>query len=124
MPIKVLNNVYLLQDPERRYAYGHEYMSSMYDPVDEESVRKEALEQSKEKWMTPKGFVYPGFKSSIESNIHPYKPDETRMIELREVTELSILYHFLISLKVAFYSPNYPEIKMKLRATALLLDTL
>ncbi|KAJ6668404.1 hypothetical protein lerEdw1_015781 [Lerista edwardsae] len=74
----------IAQVPERRYAYGHDYLSSMYNPVDEDSALKEAIDQSKEKWLTSRGFVYPGFKSSIESNVHPRRPDETRVEELME----------------------------------------
>lgn len=38
-------------------------------------------------WLSPDGFVFPGFKSSIESNLHPRMPDEARVEELQEVTE-------------------------------------
>lgn len=48
---------------------------------------KEFCAKSKSMWLSPDGFVFPGFKSSIESNLHPQMPDEARLEELREVTE-------------------------------------
>ncbi|XP_042311413.1 uncharacterized protein KIAA1257 homolog isoform X1 [Sceloporus undulatus] len=74
----------MAQAPGQRFAYGHKYLSSMFDPVDEHSAKKESTEQSKKLWLSPDGFVYPGFKSSIESNLHPLMPDEARVMELSE----------------------------------------
>lgn len=48
---------------------------------------KEFSAKSKSMWLSPEGFVFPGFKSSIESNLHPQMPDEARLKELSEVTE-------------------------------------
>jgi len=48
---------------------------------------KESFAKSKSMWLSPDGFVFAGFKSSIESNLHPRMPDEARVEELREVTE-------------------------------------
>ncbi|XP_032996722.1 uncharacterized protein KIAA1257 homolog isoform X2 [Lacerta agilis] len=70
--------------PGNRFAYNHEYLSAIFDPVDEDSVLKESMHQSEMMWLSPGGFVYPGYKSSIESNRHPRKPDEARVMELRE----------------------------------------
>ncbi|XP_058026006.1 uncharacterized protein CFAP92 isoform X1 [Ahaetulla prasina] len=69
--------------PGKRFAYN-EYLSGMFDPVDEESILKERIQQSKKLWLYPGGFANPGFKSSADSNIHPRRPDEARLIELRE----------------------------------------
>ncbi|KAM3844709.1 uncharacterized protein CFAP92 [Vipera latastei] len=69
--------------PGKRYAYN-EYLSGMFDPVDEESILKERIQLSKKLWLYPGGFANPGFKSSADSNKHPRRPDEARVIELRE----------------------------------------
>ncbi|XP_053233709.1 uncharacterized protein CFAP92 isoform X1 [Podarcis raffonei] len=74
----------MAENPGNRFAYNHEYLSAMFDPVDEDSELKEAMHQSEMMWLSPGGFVYPGYKSSIESNRHPRKPDEARVRELRE----------------------------------------
>ncbi|KAG8128208.1 hypothetical protein E2320_015078, partial [Naja naja] len=67
----------------KRFAYN-EYLSGMFDPVDEDSILKERIQQSKKLWLYPGGFAYPGFKSTADCNKHPRKPDEARVIELRE----------------------------------------
>ena len=41
--------------------------------------------RSRSAWRTYDGFIYPGFKSSIESNEHPGHPDEARVEALRKV---------------------------------------
>ncbi|XP_039205375.1 uncharacterized protein KIAA1257 homolog isoform X3 [Crotalus tigris] len=69
--------------PGKRFAYN-EYLSGMFDPVDEDSILKECIQLSKKLWLYPGGFANPGFKSSADSNKHPRRPDEARVIELRE----------------------------------------
>ncbi|XP_026576708.1 uncharacterized protein KIAA1257 homolog [Pseudonaja textilis] len=69
--------------PGKRFAYN-EYLSGMFDPVDEDSILKERIQQSKKLWLYPGGFSYPGFKSTADCNKHPRRPDEARVIELRE----------------------------------------
>ncbi|KAM6468061.1 uncharacterized protein CFAP92 isoform 1-T2 [Liasis olivaceus] len=73
----------MTQMPGKRFAYN-EYLSGMFDPVDEDSILKESTEHSKKLWLYPGGFANPGFKSSIDSNKHPRMPDEARLMELRE----------------------------------------
>ncbi|CAM4586061.1 unnamed protein product [Lepidochelys olivacea] len=82
----------LAKKPERRFAYCHEYLSAMFDPVDLDTVRKESIAKSKNMWVSPSGFVYPGFKSCIESNLHPRMPDEARLKELTEKWQENILF--------------------------------
>ncbi|XP_070594653.1 uncharacterized protein CFAP92 isoform X1 [Erythrolamprus reginae] len=69
--------------PGKRFAYN-EYLSGMFDPVDEDSILKERIQQSKKLWLYPGGLAIPGFKSSADCNKHPQKPDESRLIELKE----------------------------------------
>uniref|UniRef100_A0A8C0IYK6 Cilia and flagella associated protein 92 (putative) n=1 Tax=Chelonoidis abingdonii TaxID=106734 RepID=A0A8C0IYK6_CHEAB len=82
----------LAKKPGRRFAYCHEYLSAMFDPVDLDTVRKESIAKSKNLWVSPSRFVYPGFKSYIESNLHPRMPDKTRLKELTEKWQENILF--------------------------------
>ncbi|XP_060119597.1 uncharacterized protein FLJ43738-like [Heteronotia binoei] len=86
----------MAQEPGKRYAYSDKYISGMFDPVDEVSARKESIHFSKKKWLTTQGFVFPGFKSSFESNMHRHMPDEARLAELREKWEENILHRSIL----------------------------
>ncbi|XP_006023950.2 uncharacterized protein KIAA1257 homolog isoform X2 [Alligator sinensis] len=66
----------MAKKPERRFAYCHEYLSAMFDPVDLDTVWKESVEESKNRSLSPNGFIIPGFKSTIESNLHSQSLDE------------------------------------------------
>lgn len=66
----------------------------MFDPVDKDSAQKECIAFSKRKWLTSQGFVFPGFKSSFESNMPSCMPDDARLEELREVSMSFKFQHF------------------------------
>ncbi|KYO29860.1 hypothetical protein Y1Q_0023196 [Alligator mississippiensis] len=66
----------MAKKPERRFAYCHEYLSAMFDPVDLDTVWKESVEESKNRLLSPNGFIIPGFKSTIESNLYSQSLDE------------------------------------------------
>uniref|UniRef100_A0A8C0IBG6 Cilia and flagella associated protein 92 (putative) n=1 Tax=Bubo bubo TaxID=30461 RepID=A0A8C0IBG6_BUBBB len=66
----------MAKEPKNRFSYCHEYLSATFDPVDVAAACKELSAKSKSMWLSPDGFVFPGFKSSIESNLHPQMPDE------------------------------------------------
>uniref|UniRef100_A0A8C6JPF6 Uncharacterized protein n=1 Tax=Melopsittacus undulatus TaxID=13146 RepID=A0A8C6JPF6_MELUD len=70
--------------PKTRFSYCQDYLSAMFEPVDVAAACKEFFEKSKSMWQSPDGFVFPGYKSSIESNLHPQMPHEARREELRE----------------------------------------
>uniref|UniRef100_A0A8B9Q7S2 Cilia and flagella associated protein 92 (putative) n=1 Tax=Apteryx owenii TaxID=8824 RepID=A0A8B9Q7S2_APTOW len=82
----------MAKKPKKRFAYCHEYLSAMFDPVDLVAAYKEFLAKSKSMWLSPDGFVFPGYKSSIESNLHPQMPDEARLKELSEKWQENILF--------------------------------
>ncbi|XP_044307447.1 uncharacterized protein KIAA1257 homolog [Varanus komodoensis] len=82
----------MAQVPDKRFAYSDEYISGMFDPVDEDSAAKESIKQTKKLWLSPEGFVYPGFKSSIEANLHRCMPDEARRMELCEKWQENFLH--------------------------------
>nr|XP_056703064.1 uncharacterized protein CFAP92 [Euleptes europaea] len=86
----------MAQAPGKRYAYSHNYLSGMFDPVDKDSTRKDSFALSKKKWLTSEGFVFPGFKSSFESNMHCHMPDEARLEELTEKWEENILHRSIL----------------------------
>ncbi|XP_064632936.1 uncharacterized protein LOC135491169 isoform X2 [Lineus longissimus] len=74
----------LAKHPDHRFTYCHEYQHSMtVVPVNVEEVRKHQEELSRSQWRTDKGWVYPGVRNMIESNVHPRKPVEPRIDELK-----------------------------------------
>ncbi|XP_025922184.1 uncharacterized protein KIAA1257 homolog [Apteryx rowi] len=82
----------MAKKPKKRFAYCHEYLSAMFDPVDLVAAYKEFLAKSKSMWLSLDGFVFPGYKSSIESNLHPQMPDEARLKELSEKWQENVLF--------------------------------
>ena len=76
-----------LQDDDKRFTYCPQYNSATVLPVHPDTVKKRDLLDSQAKWRTTNGFVYPGKKTSLESNIHQKKPDSARVDELRKVSE-------------------------------------
>uniref|UniRef100_A0A663ENH3 Cilia and flagella associated protein 92 (putative) n=1 Tax=Aquila chrysaetos chrysaetos TaxID=223781 RepID=A0A663ENH3_AQUCH len=66
----------MAKEPKNGFTYSYEYLSATFDPVDVVAACKEFSAKSKSMWLSPDGFVFPGFKSSIESNLHPQMPDE------------------------------------------------
>ncbi|XP_029456669.1 uncharacterized protein KIAA1257 homolog isoform X2 [Rhinatrema bivittatum] len=85
----------MAKEPRRRFAYN-DYLSGTLDPVDLESELKECAAKSKSAWLTPQGFSYPGVKSSIESNQHPGKPHEARVMDLTKKWKEHILHADLL----------------------------
>ncbi|XP_068763493.1 uncharacterized protein CFAP92 isoform X2 [Struthio camelus] len=79
-------------EPKKRFTYCREYLSAMLDPVDLVAAYKESLAKSKSMWLSPDGFVFPGYKSSIESNLHPQMPDKARLKELSEKWQENVLF--------------------------------
>ncbi|CAM9364502.1 unnamed protein product [Bubo scandiacus] len=82
----------MAKEPKNRFSYCHEYLSATFDPVDVAAACKELFAKSKSMWLSPDGFVFPGFKSSIESNLHPQMPDEARLEELSEKWQENVLH--------------------------------
>ncbi|KAM6387481.1 uncharacterized protein CFAP92 [Pluvialis apricaria] len=82
----------MAKEPKNRFTYCHEYLSATFDAVDVVAACKEFCAKSKSMWLSPDGFVFPGFKSSIESNLHPQMPDEARLEELREKWQENALH--------------------------------
>ncbi|XP_072203548.1 uncharacterized protein CFAP92 [Excalfactoria chinensis] len=82
----------MAKKPKTRFIYSHKYLSAMFDPVDVVAARKESFAKSKSRWLSPDGIVFLGFKSSIESNLHPRMPDEARVEELREKWQENALH--------------------------------
>ncbi|XP_052632733.1 uncharacterized protein CFAP92 isoform X5 [Harpia harpyja] len=82
----------MAKEPKNRFTYSHEYLSATFDPVDVVAACKEYSAKSKSMWLSPDGFVFPGFKSSIESNLHPQMPDEARLEELSEKWQENALH--------------------------------
>ncbi|XP_068107934.1 uncharacterized protein CFAP92 [Hyperolius riggenbachi] len=82
----------MAEEPSRRFTYSLDFLSAGVSPVDAEEERKKDLLRSREAWMTPNGFICPGFKSSVDCNRHPKRPDESRILELTKVWKENILH--------------------------------
>ncbi|XP_013043122.3 uncharacterized protein CFAP92 isoform X1 [Anser cygnoides] len=82
----------MAKEPKNRFTYCSEYLSATFDPVDVVAVCKESFAKSRSMWLSPDGFVFPGFKSSIESNLHPQMPDEARLEELSQKWQANALH--------------------------------
>ncbi|XP_063796660.1 uncharacterized protein CFAP92 isoform X2 [Pseudophryne corroboree] len=82
----------MAEKPNHRYTYSQDYQSATVSPVNIEQELKDRAVKSREEWMAPNGFLYPGFKSSIDANKHPQKPDDSRILELTKVWKENILH--------------------------------
>uniref|UniRef100_A0AAY4EAL9 Cilia and flagella associated protein 92 (putative) n=1 Tax=Denticeps clupeoides TaxID=299321 RepID=A0AAY4EAL9_9TELE len=65
----------------QRFSYCLDYHSATVDLQDADAERKAEEVRSREAWRTFNGFVYRGFRSSIESNANAKHPDEARVEE-------------------------------------------
>ncbi|XP_067908374.1 uncharacterized protein cfap92 [Heterodontus francisci] len=82
----------MAKKPNHYFTYNQEFLSARVTPVDVNNEEKRAKERSKEAWLTFDGFRYPGFKSSLESNEHPKKPDPARISDLKKIWKENILH--------------------------------
>lgn len=73
------------QEKGNCFTYCPRYNSAIVLPVEPNAVKKKEHLNSVQKWRTPHGFVFPGKKTSIESNFHHKKPDSARLDELNKV---------------------------------------
>ena len=74
------------QDPDARYTYCPDYHHSMaVVPVNVEAVQRAEKEAQHSVWRTANGWTFPGHQTTIQSNMHPKRPDEARIDELLEV---------------------------------------
>ncbi|XP_066528423.1 uncharacterized protein cfap92 [Hoplias malabaricus] len=87
----------MAQMPNYRFTYSQNYHSLTLDPVDTEAEQKESKVKARAAWRTYNGFIYPGFKSSIESNRHSKCPDQARVEELRKPWRENILHRNILS---------------------------
>ncbi|XP_036840276.1 uncharacterized protein cfap92 [Oncorhynchus mykiss] len=76
----------------QRWPYNQQYHSATVDPQEVEAERKAREAQRRAAWRTHDGFLYPGFRSSIEANEHPKHPDEARRDELKKPWRENVLH--------------------------------
>lgn len=82
----------LARDKGARYTYCNKYQSATLVPVSVEKIAKERERLSKENWKTCDGFVFPGVKSSTESNHHSKPIHPARLHELNLPWRENILH--------------------------------
>ncbi|XP_076468773.1 uncharacterized protein LOC143299450 isoform X2 [Babylonia areolata] len=75
----------LQEQEDTRFTRSQDFQhSGTVVPVDVDDLAKEEVRRSKELWRTPTGWIYPGRRSMIESNVHPKRPSTARVDELKE----------------------------------------
>ncbi|XP_069101496.1 uncharacterized protein [Argopecten irradians] len=83
----------LAEHPDTRYTYCQDYHHSMtVVPVNVEALKKQAQKETKERWKTETGWIYPGMKTMQECNVHPGRPDTARAEELTERTQIHVIW--------------------------------
>ncbi|KAM8930751.1 uncharacterized protein CFAP92 [Pelodytes ibericus] len=82
----------MTKEPRQSFTYCQDYHSATVSRVDVEEEKRNIKANSKRRWMTPTGFLYPGHRSSIESNSHPKHPDEARVMYLSKAWKENILH--------------------------------
>ncbi|XP_072328653.1 uncharacterized protein cfap92 isoform X2 [Scyliorhinus torazame] len=92
--------------PNYYFTYNQEFLSATVARVDVDIDKKRAKERLKSAWLTSDGFRYPGFKSSLDANEHPKKPDDARIHDLRKAWKEHILY-------ANVYTPVLPRDRWK-----------
>lgn len=96
-------------DPNSRFTYCHEYNSATVVPVSREKVAKENEEKSRDEWKTSNGFIFPGFKSALESNAQPIPIDLARKDELSLPWRENILHRNILKPSVDRIYFNYED---------------
>ncbi|XP_025106751.1 uncharacterized protein LOC112571726 isoform X2 [Pomacea canaliculata] len=87
----------LKEDPDTRFTRCQDFQHSMtVSPVDPQALAKQEEQESKAHWRTKTGWIYPGKRSMIESNVHPSKPHISRIEELREKWQENIKHVSLL----------------------------
>ncbi|XP_077982883.1 uncharacterized protein LOC144437742 [Glandiceps talaboti] len=82
----------LRKDPQHLYTYCQDYNSATVVPINVEATKKATAAALKADWRTTDGFVYPGMRNALDSNIHPQKPHIARCDELTETWRENILH--------------------------------
>ena len=81
---------FFFQDPDSRFTFCQKYNSATLVPVSVDKLSKLELQKSKSEWKTMNGFIYPGMKSAIESNIYPVQLHPSRKEEIELVCDIFI----------------------------------
>ena len=72
------------EDKNATYTYSKDFVSQTICIVDEEKLEKDEKIKSQSEWLTQRGFQYPKPKTSKELLLHPQRPSESRIEDLKE----------------------------------------
>nr|KAG5711366.1 hypothetical protein BaRGS_006063 [Batillaria attramentaria] len=90
---QALRDILQEKDPDTRYTRCQEFLhSSTIVPVNVEALAKDEQKRSRVLWCNEKGWVFPGVPSTMQSNVHPKKPDVARIDELQEKWRENLLH--------------------------------
>lgn len=65
-------------------------------PVNVEALKKQEALESKARWKTEEGWIFPGMETSLTDNENPKKPHPARVDELNEVSDF-VLHDIYVS---------------------------
>ena len=83
MAIKKLREK-VAKDRNASYTYSENFMSQTVSAVDIELDAKKNAMEGKNQWLTPSGFQYPKRRTTKELIVHPKKPTDARIDDLRD----------------------------------------
>ena len=66
------------------FTYSQQFTSQTVSMVDAERLKQVEEEESRSRWKTKKGFVYPAPRKATEYAVHPQKPSQSRIEILTE----------------------------------------
>lgn len=78
--------IFVLQETDKNlFTYSNDFNSATFVPVNCDELNREEHLKSRQKWRDSQDFIYPGVKTSRESNCCRKKPTPNRLDELQKV---------------------------------------
>ncbi|KAI9985326.1 hypothetical protein PInf_004654 [Phytophthora infestans] len=74
----------LSKDHHTTYTYSHDFQSLALSMVNLEALRQSEEQETRKKWTTQRGFIYPAPRQPSEYKKHPNTPSEARCEDLRQ----------------------------------------
>ena len=74
----------LAKDKSANYTSSSEYQSLAMCMIDEDRITRDEHEESRKRWTTQRGFVYPAPRSKEEYSRHPRQLSQARQEDLRQ----------------------------------------
>ncbi len=86
-------------DPNALFSYNPSYHNATtFIPVNIKKLENEERSKSIAMWRSKEGWVYPDVKTTMQSNQHPKKPDQSSIDKLYEVFHLFSIHSICVRL--------------------------